>query len=117
MWLRHWGLARDPFASPNSTYVALPGHDEALARLVDAIETAQPFVALTGQAGSGKTTVLRQAIAAVASPLRRVALVSCPPDGTLLWSALAERLAEPIGRADARCGLQGARTRVPHRCA
>jgi general secretion pathway protein A len=102
VWWRHWGLARDPFASLNSTYVALSGHDEALAHLVYAIQTAQPFVVLTGQGGLGKTTVLRHALKAASSPLRRVALVSCPPDEALLLSSLAERLAEPIGREPTR---------------
>jgi general secretion pathway protein A len=102
VWLRHWGLARDPFASPDSAYVALPAHDRAVVRLVSAIETAQPIVGVTAPAGLGKSTVLRQALAAASNPLRRIAMVSCLGESTLLVSALAERLGERVGRQPTR---------------
>ena len=67
MWMRHWGLERDPFAEPGSPYVSLPSHDEAVARLVHAIETSQRRAVLTAPAGLGKTAVLRRRL-----PRRRV---------------------------------------------
>ncbi len=69
MWMHHWGLARDPFASLDSPFVALPAHAEAADRLIQAIETAQPLVILTADAGLGKSTVLRQALARAVQPL------------------------------------------------
>jgi MSHA biogenesis protein MshM len=104
VWMRHWGLARDPFAEPDSPYVPLPSHDEALARLVHTIETAQRRVVISAAAGLGKTTVLRKALVETRSPQRRFASVSCPPDGSLLFTQLAERLGERVGRDPGRLG-------------
>jgi len=102
--MRHWGLGRDPFADLDSPYVPLPSHDEALARLVHAIETAQRRAIFTAAAGLGKTTVLRKAFAETQSPRRRFAAVGCPPDGSLLFTLLAERLGERVGREPGRLG-------------
>lgn len=98
MWQRHWGLARDPFAVMDSLYVPLPPHDEALARLVYSIEQTHRQVIFRAEAGLGKTTVLRRAIAETRSPRRRLALVGAPSDGTQLPRLLAEGLGVPLGR-------------------
>jgi type II secretory pathway predicted ATPase ExeA len=106
--MRHWGLARDPFASHDSPYVALPAHDQALACLVRAIETARPLAVLEAHAGLGKSAVLRQALRAAASPSRRVARLSCPGESTQLLSAIAERLGARAGREpDRRAAWSG----------
>jgi type II secretory pathway predicted ATPase ExeA len=97
VWREHWGLANDPFAELGLPYVSLPSHDEAVARLVYAIETRQPRALLTGAAGLGKTTVLRQAIRQSAGPRRRFAAVSAPIDEMHLVSQLAERLGQRVG--------------------
>jgi type II secretory pathway predicted ATPase ExeA len=102
MWMSHWGLVRDPFAECGSLYVPLPSHDEAVARLVFAVETSQRRVAFAGAPGLGKTTVLRKALSEAASPRRRFALVSYPPDVTLLFTLLAERLGQRVSRAPSR---------------
>jgi len=96
--MRHWGLGRDPFAELDSPYVSLPSHDEALARLVHTIETAQRRAIFTAAAGLGKTTVLRRAFAETQSPRRRLARVSCPADGSLLFTLLAEALGVRVDR-------------------
>ncbi len=64
VWLRHWHLTRDPFFGPAALYVATSGHDEAIARLVAAIEATEPSAALRADEGLGKTLVLNQAVAA-----------------------------------------------------
>ena len=61
----HWGLSRDPFAEFDSPYVSLPSHDEAVARLVFAVETAQRRAVFAAPAGLGKTAVLRKALSRV----------------------------------------------------
>jgi hypothetical protein len=104
MWMRYWGLAKDPFAGLDTPYVPTTSHDEAVARLVHTIETAQTRAVLMAAAGLGKTTVLRQALAATSTPMRRFATVSCPSDGTLLFGLLAEGLGERIGREPSRLG-------------
>jgi general secretion pathway protein A len=57
----HFGLQRNPFqVSPDSThFYSTSGHDEALLQLVSRIEVHQGFMLLTGEAGTGKSTVLQ----------------------------------------------------------
>jgi len=102
MWQHHWGLARDPFAGTESPYVSLPSHDEALARLVHAIEQVQRQVVFGADEGLGKTTVLRRAIVETRSPRRRFALIGSPSAGTPLLGLLAERLGQRVGREPSR---------------
>jgi type II secretory pathway predicted ATPase ExeA len=80
----------------------LPSHDEAVARLVFAIETSQRPVILAAPTGLGKSTVLRKALAEALSPRRRFAHVSYPRDGALLFTLLAERLGQRAGREPSR---------------
>ncbi len=97
MWYRHWGLSSHPFDDANSPYVPLPSHDEALFRLVYAIEQGHRYVIFRAESGLGKTTVLRRAIAEIRSPRRRVVVVGPGGGGTRLSSAIAERLGQPAG--------------------
>ncbi|MGO9466906.1 MAG: ExeA family protein [Isosphaeraceae bacterium] len=97
MWMRHWGLARDPFAEPGSPYVSLPSHDEAIARLAYAIQTGQPRALVRAARGLGKTTVLRQAIGQVRGPRCRIVVVSEPLDGATLLGRLAAGLGAQPG--------------------
>ncbi len=104
VWIGHWGLQRDPFAEPDSPYVPLPSHDEAVARLVHIIETSERRTDFIASPGLGKTTVLRRAFAETQSPRRRFATVSCPPDASLLFTLLVERLGERVPREPGRLG-------------
>jgi type II secretory pathway predicted ATPase ExeA len=97
VWIDHWGFARDPFAELGSTYVPLPSHDEAVARLVHTIESFRRMIVFSAPAGLGKTTVLRKALAETKNPRRTFASVACPPDGVLLFTMLAERLGNRLG--------------------
>jgi general secretion pathway protein A len=56
----HFGLQRNPFqVSPNpKTFYSTPIHDEALSQLVFGIEARQGLMVLTGEPGTGKTTIL-----------------------------------------------------------
>jgi general secretion pathway protein A len=57
----HFGLARNPFlVSPDpENFHSTAAHDEALLQLVSRIEARQGLLVLTGEAGTGKTIVLR----------------------------------------------------------
>jgi type II secretory pathway predicted ATPase ExeA len=59
---RFFGLAENPFhVSPDPRYLyRSPSVQEALAQLGRGVESRQGFVLLTGEAGTGKTTVLRE---------------------------------------------------------
>jgi general secretion pathway protein A len=61
MYTRYFGLAEEPFsiaANPRFLYMSA-GHREALAHLLYGIRHDSGFVLLTGQVGTGKTTVCR----------------------------------------------------------
>jgi general secretion pathway protein A len=65
MYLQHYGLARAPFEmtpDPAFLYLAEP-HREGLATLVYAVGQRKGFVMLTGEVGTGKTTLLHALLA------------------------------------------------------
>ncbi len=98
MWTDHWGISRDPFVESDSTYVSLPSHDEAVARLSYMIETSRRQIVFHAPAGMGKSTVLRKVISEIRNPRRKVVAIPCPTEGTLLFARLAERLGNRLGR-------------------
>ena len=61
MYLGFYGLEKEPFhITPDPEFLFLsPSHKEAFAAIVYGIEQRKGFVALTGEVGTGKTTVLR----------------------------------------------------------
>ena len=67
MYTSFFGLADKPFAiTPDPRYLYLSArHAEALAHLLYAIDDAGGFVQLTGEVGTGKTTVVRSLLAQV----------------------------------------------------
>jgi type II secretory pathway predicted ATPase ExeA len=65
MYLDFYGLRELPFEltpNPNFLYLA-PGHREALANVQYGLATAKAVTVLTGEAGTGKTTLIRTALA------------------------------------------------------
>jgi general secretion pathway protein A len=65
MYLAFYGLAEKPFSiTPDPRYLYLSErHAEALAHLVYGIDEAGGFIQLTGEVGTGKTTVIRSLLA------------------------------------------------------
>jgi general secretion pathway protein A len=61
MYLSFYGLREKPFGpTPNPRFLYLtPGHREALAQLVYGVSERMGFLALTGEVGTGKTTLIR----------------------------------------------------------
>ncbi|MCP5304295.1 MAG: AAA family ATPase [Chromatiaceae bacterium] len=61
MYNRHFGLSRQPFSiAPNPRFLYMsPQHREALAHLVYGVRNRDGFVQLTGEVGTGKTTICR----------------------------------------------------------
>ena len=105
VWQRHWGLKSDPFPDRDSLFVPLPGHQEAVARLVHAIEAGHRLAVLTGASGLGKTRVLFQALdrgAHAVSPLRagerpRGRGIALRRAGRRLETPSRDRKREPLG--------------------
>ncbi len=64
MFEHHYGLRENPFLAghqPRFVYPS-PEHQEALAHLRYGIENREPFVLITGEVGTGKTTALYDAL-------------------------------------------------------
>src|SRR5439155_1723946 len=61
MYLSFYGLKEKPFnATPDPKFLCLtPGHREALAQLVYSVQETRGFLVLTGEVGTGKTTLLQ----------------------------------------------------------
>jgi len=61
MYLSFYGLDEKPFATtPDPRFLYLtPGHQEALAHLVYAVQDNTAFLVLTGEVGTGKTSLLQ----------------------------------------------------------
>jgi general secretion pathway protein A len=59
-----FGLSRDPFSltpEPDFLYLS-PAHEEALSGLAHAMESRKGFVVLTGEVGTGKTSLLNRLV-------------------------------------------------------
>lgn len=61
IWYSYFGLRENPFAiSPDPNYLlSTHQHHEAIQTIIRGIETYAPFLLLTGDTGTGKTTVCR----------------------------------------------------------
>src|ERR1700687_4718291 len=79
MYLSFFGLLEKPFAiTPDPRYLFLSArHAEALAHLLYGIEDAGGFVQLTGEVGTGKTTMIRSLLGQIPSHVE-VALILNP---------------------------------------
>ena len=74
----HFGLTRQPFAvSPDPTFFyQSPSHRSALAQLIYGIKARRGFVVLTGEVGTGKTTVIHSLLRELNDGRTRFASVS-----------------------------------------
>jgi general secretion pathway protein A len=94
MYLQFFGLAEKPFAiTPDPRYLYLSGrHADALAHLVYGINEAGGFIQLTGEVGTGKTTIIRSLLAR-APKSAEIALILNPRlSATEFLRALCEEL-------------------------
>lgn len=65
MYITHFGLKLNPFTiAPDPKFLFMgPRHEEALAHLVFGIQSECGFIQLTGEVGTGKTTLVRSLLA------------------------------------------------------
>ena len=80
MYTQFFGLREKPFTlSPDPKYLFLSdSHREALAHLLYGIEQGEGFIAITGEVGTGKTTLCRTLLERL-DPSTEVAFVINPP--------------------------------------
>src|SRR5262245_29451036 len=78
-----YGLHESPFdLTPNRKYLFLsPRQSEALSNLRYALSSSKGFTLITGDAGTGKTTLARTALEELGDTPNRYALVSNPTLG------------------------------------
>jgi general secretion pathway protein A len=67
MYLQHFGLTKSPFSlTPDPIFLFLTAkHREALAGLLFAVTERKGFMVLTGDAGTGKTTLVRKLLLSI----------------------------------------------------
>src|SRR5881296_1625935 len=95
MYLGFYELKERPFNStPDPRFLYLtPGHREALAQLLYSVQESRGFLVLTGEVGTGKTTLLQ----AFLQRLNGRAAVAYVFDSTLPFEGLLEYVLEELG--------------------
>jgi len=105
MYTDFFGLREKPFAlSPDPRYLFLSGsHREALAHLLYGIEEGEGFIAITGEVGTGKTTLCRTLIERLGTETEVAFLFNPIGSGLELLQAIAREFgldAENATRAE-----------------
>jgi len=97
MFETHFGLRENPFASGHQSRFVYPSreHQEAIAHLRYGLQNLEPFVLITGEVGTGKTTALFEALAEIQSQVT-VALIT---NSALTRSELLEEICLRFGFA------------------
>jgi general secretion pathway protein A len=106
MYEQFFGLRERPFdLTPNPRYlVGTEAHREALGNLVYAIRGRKGMALLVGEAGSGKTTVIRTALAAQPSTVHAVHL----HNPTLTRAEFVELVARACALSEEACASKAA---------
>src|SRR4051812_9552104 len=93
MYCNFYGLTEKPFAiSPNPRFVFYSkNHREAFAHLIYGFDSRAGFIELTGEVGTGKTTVLRTLLGQLEEETHRLALIFNPALSALDLLALINR--------------------------
>ncbi|SEG04503.1 ExeA family protein [Marinobacterium lutimaris] len=96
MYCNYFGLSESPFSiAPNPRYLFMSDqHQEALAHLLYGISIDGGFVLLTGEVGTGKTTVARQLLEQLSDQSSDVALILNP---RLTVPELLETISDELG--------------------
>ncbi|GAB4561242.1 MAG: AAA family ATPase [Geothermobacteraceae bacterium] len=103
MYLKHFGFDRKPFnITPNPDFIFLSEtHREAFAHLLYGIRNRAGFIVLTGEVGTGKTTVLRTLLNQLDEQIHKVALIFNPALSSveLLRNILREFGLQPVSES------------------
>jgi len=99
MYTAFYGLREKPFAlSPNPRFLFLgDSHREALAHLLYGIEQGEGFIAITGEVGTGKTTLCRTLLERLGAETDVAFLFNPSRSGTELLQAISLELGLPSG--------------------
>lgn len=96
MYLEYFGLERHPFSlTPDPRFLFMTAkHREALAALVFAVLERKGFLVLTGEAGTGKTTLIRKLLLSTSATSAQFSMVIHP---TLSTAELLEAVLMDFG--------------------
>jgi general secretion pathway protein A len=99
MYLQHFGLEKHPFSlSPDPRFLFLTSkHREALAALLFAITEYKGFMVMTGDAGTGKTTLVRKLLLSIPNTCAQFSVIVNP---SLTRSELLESVLMDFGQSD-----------------
>jgi general secretion pathway protein A len=102
MYTRFFGLAEKPFAiTPDPRYLYLSErHAEALAHLLYGINESGGFIQLTGEVGTGKTTVVRTLLSRVPHHADVAVILNPRVTPVEFLLTICEELGVPIAEAD-----------------
>ena len=80
MYLSYYGLKKEPFhTTPDPSFLFLsPQHKEALGAIIYGIEKRKGFIAIIGEVGVGKTTILRAYLERKASKRQKIVYIFNP---------------------------------------
>ena len=99
MYNRFFGFARDPFrVNPDPSFLFMSeGHAEALATLVYAVQERKGFITLTGEVGTGKTTILNALLSKLEPTVQAAFIFNTVLEVEDLFATLFEELElEPV---------------------
>lgn len=105
MYWEHFGFNEPPFAlTPNPDFLFLSTHhQEAFAHLLFAIDTRAGFIELSGEVGTGKTTIIRTILNQLDPETHRTALIFNPTISPLgLHQEINREYGLPCTSADVR---------------
>jgi general secretion pathway protein A len=94
---RYFGFDADPFrVNPDPRFLYMSeGHAEALATLVYAVQERKGFITLTGEVGTGKTTILNALLEKLASTVQTAYIFNTALEVEDLFATLLEELELP----------------------
>ena len=98
MYERHFGFAEKPFnLTPDSRYLFLsPRHQEAYANLEFGVRERSGFLLLTGEVGTGKTTLIRHFLSQVGKDVRTAVILYPALSAGEMFHAIMQDLEVPF---------------------
>ena len=98
MYERHFGFSEKPFnLTPDSRYLFLsPKHQEAYANLEFGVRERSGFLLLTGEVGTGKTTLIRHFLSQVGQDVRTAVILYPALSAGEMFHAILQDLEVPF---------------------